>query len=417
MTIIRKPTPHQTKGRGKYKPEAIVLHIMQGTLKGTDAWFNNPKSNVSAHYGIGKNGEVHQYVDEKDTAYHAGIVKRPSWKLFKPNSNPNFYTIGIEHEGTFTDAWTDQMKQASAELVKNISKRWNIPLDRDHVIGHYQINGVDRANCPAKNKSIIDEIIALAKPAPQPEPQPMYPITFKVKIIINDMRWDSLPEKVQQLRDWYWTNSGEKIQIQVDAAYTSLQDIPFTLVDPYNSSFAINEEWYDQHVFDSNYHTTVFVVSPEAFNSHANNGIVKGRTRGFFGKLPTKTEIACTESEMSGNYPELNAFFDYVRHELMHTCYILGGTSIGYFDYTHKYYYDQQNLEKAFSELNFENIYKVIKGASMNTNEFVKTINIKGAVGVVILADKVENYKFLCKQYKIDPKIDAQGNIQTDYKI
>jgi N-acetyl-anhydromuramyl-L-alanine amidase AmpD len=41
---------------------------MDGTLAGTDAWFTNPASQVSAQYGIGKNGEVHQYVKEEDTA-------------------------------------------------------------------------------------------------------------------------------------------------------------------------------------------------------------------------------------------------------------------------------------------------------------------------------------------------------------
>src|SRR5205814_10677286 len=57
-----------------FKPEAVVIHIMDGTLTGTDSWFNNPQAQVSAHYGIGRGGEVHQYVDEKDTAFHAGTV-------------------------------------------------------------------------------------------------------------------------------------------------------------------------------------------------------------------------------------------------------------------------------------------------------------------------------------------------------
>ena len=38
-----------------FKPELIVLHIMDGTLSGTDSWFADPSSQVSSHYGIGLN--------------------------------------------------------------------------------------------------------------------------------------------------------------------------------------------------------------------------------------------------------------------------------------------------------------------------------------------------------------------------
>lgn len=136
---------------------------MAGTLRGTDAWFNNKKAGASAHYGIGKKGEVHQYVDDKDTAWHAGVVNKPTWKLYNKNINPNLVTIGIEHEGYPTDVWTKQMKISSAKLIYLISKKWGIPLDRDHVIGHYEISAGRRDNCPAVNKGIIDELIRLAK--------------------------------------------------------------------------------------------------------------------------------------------------------------------------------------------------------------------------------------------------------------
>jgi len=161
---IQIPATNYSIGRGTYKPEAIVLHIMDGSLIGTDSWFADEKSRVSAHYGIGKSGEVHQYVNEVDTAFHAGVVDKPTWKLLKPGKNPNDYTIGIEHEGQplVNDVWPDAMKKASAKLVYEIAQRWSIPLDREHVIGHYEIRG-SKPNCPAVNKAIIDEVIMLAK--------------------------------------------------------------------------------------------------------------------------------------------------------------------------------------------------------------------------------------------------------------
>lgn len=163
MEIIKKKTPNFTVGRANgSKPELIVIHIMDGTLKGTDSWFADKTSNVSSHYGIGQTGEVHQYVEEKDTAYHAGVVENPSFKLYKNGINPNLYTIGIEHEGNATSTWSEKMKISSAELIQDICGRWNIPIDRDHIIGHYQIRS-SKPNCPAKDKSIIDELITRAK--------------------------------------------------------------------------------------------------------------------------------------------------------------------------------------------------------------------------------------------------------------
>jgi N-acetyl-anhydromuramyl-L-alanine amidase AmpD len=139
MNIIKLTTPNYRASRKGQKPEAIVIHIMDGTLPGTDSWFADANSKVSAHYGVGKKGEVHQYVLEQHTAQHAGIVDHPSWKLIKPGVNPNFYTIGIEHEGVDGDALTDIQMRTSAELIAGIAKRWNIPLDRDHIIKHHEI--------------------------------------------------------------------------------------------------------------------------------------------------------------------------------------------------------------------------------------------------------------------------------------
>jgi len=164
MDKIWKGSPNFFSGRAGYKPEAIVIHIMAGTLVGTDSWFNTPSSQVSAHYGIGKNGEVHQYVKDADRAWHAGRVQNPTAKLViaRPGVNPNNYTIGIEHEGGPTDAWTPEMKQASAALIRELCATHGIPVDREHIFGHYEVFS-GKPDCPAKNKGIIDELVTLAK--------------------------------------------------------------------------------------------------------------------------------------------------------------------------------------------------------------------------------------------------------------
>lgn len=123
--------------------KAIVLHLMDGTLVGTDAWFNDPKSKVSAHYGVGRNGEIHRYVQDNDVAFHAGQVVQPSWSLishFKPN--PNEMTLGIEHEGVadeFDRDFPDAQVSASAALVAALCAKYSIPLEPTYVIGHHEI--------------------------------------------------------------------------------------------------------------------------------------------------------------------------------------------------------------------------------------------------------------------------------------
>jgi N-acetyl-anhydromuramyl-L-alanine amidase AmpD len=211
--IIWKGSPNFIRGRGGYRPEAVVIHIMAGTLVGTDAHFANPGSQVSAHYGIGKQGEIHQYVREEDTAFHAGIVDRPTWPLIKPGVNPNSYTIGIEHEGQATDIWTEALKAASAQMVRDVCNRWQIPIDRNHVIGHYQIRA-SKPNCPAVDKSIIDEIIRRAQPSS------MFPLIRKqgdedVYFVIDGRRYHIGNGATLQLgRDRLWGDSIQELTPQ-----------------------------------------------------------------------------------------------------------------------------------------------------------------------------------------------------------
>lgn len=171
MNIINIPSPNFSSGRKIYRPEAIVIHIMEGSLSGTDSWFRNPLSKVSAHYGIGKTGDVHQYVKETDTAWHAGRVNAPSWQLIKASSNghyinPNFYTIGIEHEGNENSDWTEEMYISSSEMIKSICNKWNIPIDRNHIIGHHEIYSLK--TCPG-TKVNINKLIAMASNSPLTE--------------------------------------------------------------------------------------------------------------------------------------------------------------------------------------------------------------------------------------------------------
>ncbi len=120
-----------------------MLHTTDGTWAGTIDWFGRPESKVSSHYLIALDGRIAQFVEEEDTARHAGRVLGPTGRLVAGSEpNPNAVSIGIEFEDG-GDPLAVQRPAAQlktgAWLIASICERWAIPIDRDHVIGHREI--------------------------------------------------------------------------------------------------------------------------------------------------------------------------------------------------------------------------------------------------------------------------------------
>lgn len=199
-----------------------------------------------------------------------------------------------------------------------------------------------------------------------------YPMNIRIKLVINSpLEWQSLNTKIDEISHWYETNSKEKINLQFYVYFTIFDNVPFKFLP--DGSAVIDEPWFDKNITDPLMDTTILVVRDEDLPDNFPGGFkLVARTSGFMGEKPTKTVVACSENDQSEIYPQLNAFVDYVRHELMHTCYIFSGEHIGnqYFgtDQTHKYFYDLKNPEGAFMELNYEHIFKTLtktKGVEM----------------------------------------------------
>lgn len=158
--IKQIPSPNFTKGR--INPiKIIVIHISTGSLTSLANTFTNPSSKASSHYGVGFKGEVLQFVQDVNTAWHAGNPKNPTYK-FQVGDSPNAMSIGIECEGTDLSKAPVAQINALSELVKSLCDKYHIPCDRGHIIGHYEVNSVTRANCPATDKSILDTIVKKA---------------------------------------------------------------------------------------------------------------------------------------------------------------------------------------------------------------------------------------------------------------
>lgn len=142
------PSPNFWQGRNGHKPIAIVIHMTEGAYAGALSWLTNRRSQVSAHYLVGKEGQVVQLVADENTAWHAGRVFEPTWKLLNPAVNPNYYTIGIEHENLAGEPMTTAQWQASTMLIMSLAKKHGIPIDEDHIIKHRSIFA--RKSCPGR---------------------------------------------------------------------------------------------------------------------------------------------------------------------------------------------------------------------------------------------------------------------------
>ncbi len=130
LRVLIRHTPNQTDTNRTAKTiDGIVIHDTEGRFIGSVRALQNAGRDASAHFVVSRRGQVVQLVPVTDVAWHAG------------NSWWNLHSIGIEHEGWAgrRDSYTPAEYRASAELVAYLAHRWGIPLDRHHIIGHYQV--------------------------------------------------------------------------------------------------------------------------------------------------------------------------------------------------------------------------------------------------------------------------------------
>ena len=160
------------KGRGGHIPMIIVEHIigLPGiTAESAYQHFSNPYSEVSAHYIIKRTGEIWQSVLDSDTAwangsisYRNGVPLLPTnpiaQKCWQKGERINQISLSIENEGSENEDLTSEQYKANAELIKELSRKFNIPMDSTHICGHREIKK-DKV-CPGKIS--VGKILELA---------------------------------------------------------------------------------------------------------------------------------------------------------------------------------------------------------------------------------------------------------------
>ncbi len=127
-------SPHFNARRSPDDITAIVIHsTANSSLKGVVDWFNNPTSQLSAHYTIGKDGAIVQHVKDSDRAWHAGQ------SVWKGRNSVNDFGIGIElvNLNNGQDPYPEAQHQANVALCAYLCFRYNIRVD--DIMGHVDI--------------------------------------------------------------------------------------------------------------------------------------------------------------------------------------------------------------------------------------------------------------------------------------
>lgn len=109
-----KPISVNHTKNGQDSVRGVVIHIMAGTLAGTDSWFRNSKAQASSHFGTGKSGQLYQWVDTKDRAWAQADGNR-TW-------------LSVENEGKGGDSLTDAQLDRCADVLRWAHEVYDVPL-------------------------------------------------------------------------------------------------------------------------------------------------------------------------------------------------------------------------------------------------------------------------------------------------
>lgn len=114
------------------KPNFVVIHYTaQNSCEQTLNTFTVPRTQVSAHYVICKNGVVHHMLNDYLRAWHAGIAK---WGNL---TDVNSASVGIEIDNNGLESFTQPQINSLLLLLDTLKTKYSIPAA--NFIGHSDI--------------------------------------------------------------------------------------------------------------------------------------------------------------------------------------------------------------------------------------------------------------------------------------
>ncbi|HMI01757.1 MAG TPA: N-acetylmuramoyl-L-alanine amidase [Pedobacter sp.] len=117
---------------GIRKPNFVILHhTAQNSSDQTLKTFTIARTQVSAHYVIGRDGKIFQMVNDYLRAQHAGVGK------WGNDTDLNSSSIGIEIDNNGDESYPEAQIKSLLEVLAAVKKRYNIPVA--NFIGHADI--------------------------------------------------------------------------------------------------------------------------------------------------------------------------------------------------------------------------------------------------------------------------------------
>lgn len=121
-----------TTNFGMRKPNFVIIHhTAQNGCDSTLRTFTLPRTQVSAHYVICKDGTVHHMLNDYLRAWHAGTGR---WGNV---TDVNSSSIGIELDNNGFEAFTEAQISSLLQVLKTLKKNYSIPTA--NFIGHADI--------------------------------------------------------------------------------------------------------------------------------------------------------------------------------------------------------------------------------------------------------------------------------------
>jgi N-acetylmuramoyl-L-alanine amidase len=109
----------------------IIHHTAQNSCEQTLQTFTLPRTQVSAHYVICKDGTVHHMLNDLLRAHHAGVSK------WGNTTDLNSSSIGIELDNNGFESFSDAQMNSLVILLDRLKKAYSIPAS--NFIGHGDI--------------------------------------------------------------------------------------------------------------------------------------------------------------------------------------------------------------------------------------------------------------------------------------
>lgn len=118
LVSYTKLSPNFTPGRRYGKIDTVTIHCVVGqcTVEALGAVFANPQRQASSNYGIGYNGRIGMYVEEKNE----------SWCSSNRDNDARAITIEVASDTFHPYAVTENAYNALLDLLTDICKRNNI---------------------------------------------------------------------------------------------------------------------------------------------------------------------------------------------------------------------------------------------------------------------------------------------------